>query len=53
MFDCVKGNSQSDNRLQPEDGPDKLEKLDHRLSIHVTGLLVLLFVRKYFPLRSA
>ena len=54
MFDCVKGKNQSDNRLLPEDGSDKLEALDHRVSIHVTGLLplVLLFVRKNFPLRS-
>lgn len=54
MFDCVKGSNQSENRPLSEDGSDpKLEAPDHRVSVHVTGLLpfVLLVVRKIFPLR--
>lgn len=56
MFDFVKGGGKSENRLSAEQSPDdNLEKLDHRVSIHVSGLFpfVFLVVRKTFPLRPA
>jgi hypothetical protein len=56
MFDFVKGGDKSENRLSAEQSPDdNLEKLDHRVSIHVSGLFpfVFLVVRKTFPLRPA
>ncbi len=59
MFDCVKTDDRNGkNRFATEyeageGSPDTPEKSDHRISIHVTGLLVLLFLRKYFPLRPA
>jgi hypothetical protein len=56
MFDFVKGGDKSENRLLAEQSPDdNLEKLDHRVFIHVSGLfpLVFLVVRKTFPLRTA
>jgi hypothetical protein len=55
MFDCIKGRSHESQTLA-EDGHDTRQSTtDHKVSIHVTGLipLVLLFVRKGIPVRAA
>jgi hypothetical protein len=55
MFDWVKGLSQG-NQLQAEDDHDTRQDITgHTVSIHVTGLLplVFLFMRRSIPVRPA
>jgi hypothetical protein len=55
MFDCVKTRSH-ESQLGAGDGDDtRQDTTDHRVSIHVTGILplVFLFVRKSIPVRAA
>jgi hypothetical protein len=44
MFDCVKGRSH-ESQLLAEDGHDTRQNTtDHKVSIHVTGLIPLVFL---------